>query len=301
MSLGTGIPRPELNDPEVFLATADFDLVGRGLANALIHGRHPGALRGHGVEFHSHRAYEPGDDLRQLNWQLYARQRKLFTKESRRELQRPLHLLLDTTGSMAVAHGAWSKYAYAARVAAGLAQLACDQGDNPGLFLLGRGIASALPARSGQNHLQSLWAELARHPPGGSSNLIEELTAARLLFKRRGFIILISDFLDHEDLLLAEMALMRQQGHDVLALQILDPMEVSMPRKGDIEFIDPETGERLRVSAENHWQSYEANAAAWRASLASRSLENGIIWGSATTAEPLLEVMAAWLDKAWNR
>jgi uncharacterized protein (DUF58 family) len=300
MSLGTGIPSPELNDPEVFLAAGDLELVGRGLANALVHGRHPGMLRGHGVEFHAHRAYEPGDDLRQLNWRLYARQRKLFTKESRRELQRPLHLLLDTTGSMAVAHGNWSKYAYASRIAAGLAQLACDQGDNPGLFLLGRGLASALPARSGQTHVQSLWAELSRHTPGGSPDLVEELIASRHLLKRRGFIVLISDFLDKEDLLLAEMALMRQQGHEVLALQILDPMEVSMPRKGDIEFIDPETGQRLRISAENHWQSYEANAAAWRASLAARSLEKGIVWASATTAEPLLEVMAAWLDKAWN-
>ncbi|OYV07021.1 MAG: hypothetical protein CFE26_03195 [Verrucomicrobiales bacterium VVV1] len=296
MSLGSGTTRPALEDPEIYLLARDLELVGRGLADALVHGRHRGLLRGHGVEFHSHRSYEPGDDLRRLNWQLYARQRKLFTKESRRELQRPVHLLLDVTGSMAVAHGGWSKYAYAARVAAGLAQLACRQGDNPGLYLLGNGIESALPPRSGSMHLQAVWAELAASSPGTGADLPGAFVTARDLLKRRGFVIVISDFLDKEDLLLNEMAVMRQQGHEVLALQVLDPMEVSMPKTGDFDFIDPESGESVRVSAENHWRQYEANAAAWRGKLANRCAAQGIIWSSTTTAEPLLEMMAAWLE-----
>lgn len=298
MSFGSGITRPVLEDPEIFLIAQDLELVGRGLADSLVHGRHRGLLRGHGVEFHSHRGYEPGDDLRYLNWQLYARQRKLFTKESRRELQRPVHLVLDVTGSMAVAHGGYSKYAYAARVAAGLAQLACRQGDNPGLFLLGNGVEVALPPRSGSAHLQALWAELARSGPGPGTDLAGAFVSSRDLLKRRGFVVVLSDFLDKEDLLIDEMTLMRQQGHEVLALQVLDPMEVAMPRTGDFDFIDPESGERIRVSAENHWQQYEANAAKWRDGLARRCASQGIIWSGTTTAEPLVEMIAAWLDTA---
>jgi uncharacterized protein (DUF58 family) len=298
MSLGSGITRPALDDPEIYLAAGDLELVGRGLADALVHGRHRGLLRGHGVEFHSHRAYEPGDDLRRLNWQLYARQRKLFTKESRRELQRPVYLMLDVTGSMAVAHGGWSKYAYAARVAAGLAQLACHQGDNPALILLGNGIESALPPRSGSTHVQTLWTELARAGPGRAGDFAGALVMARELLKRRGFVIVLSDFLDREDFTLDELALLRQQGHEVLALQVLDPLEVAIPKTGDFDFIDPESGERIRVSAENHWQQYETAAAAWRAQLATRCAAEGIVWGSATTADPMLAVMAAWLDAA---
>lgn len=295
MSLGGGITRPALEDPEIFLAAQDLELVGRGLADSLVHGRHRGLLRGHGVEFHSHRGYEPGDDLRQLNWQLYARQRKLFTKESRRELQRPVHILIDTTGSMAVAHGGWSKYAYAARIAAGLAQLACQQGDNPGLLMLDGAIGSALPARSGHTHTRAIWAELARAAPGGGNGLADSLVTARDLMKRRGFVLVLSDFLDQEDRVLDELALLRQQGHEVLALQVLDPLEVCIPRAGDFDFIDPETGGRIRVSAESHWQSYEAAATAWRAGLANRCVSSGIVWHSATTADPMLETMAAWL------
>ena len=220
---------------------------------------------------------------------------RLFTKESRRELQRPVHILLDTTASMAVAHGGWSKYAYAARVAAGLAQLACHQGDNPGLMLLGNGIESALPPRSGHTHVQALWAELARSGPGGGSDLAGPLVAARDLLKRRGFVVVLSDFLDKEDFMLEEMAMMRQQGHEVLGLQILDPLEVCIPKQGDFDFIDPETGARVRVSAESHWQQYETDAAAWRAGLAARCVAHGIVWSSTTTAEPLLGTMAAWL------
>jgi uncharacterized protein (DUF58 family) len=298
MSFGKGITRPVLEDPEVFLIARDLELVGRGLADSLVHGRHLGLLRGHGVEFHSHRGYEPGDDLRQLNWQLYARQRKLFTKESRRELQRPVHLMLDVTGSMAVAHGGYSKFAYAARVAAGLAQLACRQGDNPGLFLLGNGIEVALPPRSGGAHLQMLWAELARSGPGAGNDLAGAFVSARDLLKRRGFVVVLSDFLDKENLMIDEMILMRQQGHEVLALQVLDPLEVAMPKTGDFEFIDPESGGRVRVSAESHWQTYEANAARWRDGLANRCLAEGIIWSSTTTTEPLLGMIAAWLGTA---
>lgn len=296
MSLGGGITRPALDDPEIFLAAQDLELVGRGLADSLVHGRHRGLLRGHGVEFHAHRQYEPGDDLRQINWRLYARQRKLFTKESRRELQRPVHILLDTTGSMAVAHGGWSKYAYAARIAAGLAQLACQQGDNPGLVLLEGGeIGTALPPRSGHTHTRALWAELTRAAPGAAAGIAASLVAARDLMKRRGFVAVLSDFLDQEHQVLDEMALLRQQGHEVLALQVLDPLEVSIPKKGDFDFIDPETGARVRVSAESHWQAYEAATTAWRTALADRCVSNGIIWHSATTADPMLETMAQWL------
>ncbi len=94
-----------MTDPEVFLAVDDLELVGRGLAESVWHGRH-GALRsGSGTEFHRHRGYLAGDDLRRVNWALYARHRKLYTKESRLEARRPLHLLVDATGSMATAHG----------------------------------------------------------------------------------------------------------------------------------------------------------------------------------------------------
>lgn len=296
MSLGGGITRPALDDPEIFLAAQDLELVGRGLADSLVHGRHRGLLRGHGVEFHAHRQYEPGDDLRQINWLLYARQRKLFTKESRRELQRPVHILLDTTASMAVAHGGWSKYAYAARIAAGLAQLASQQGDNPGLCLLDGGrISTALPPRSGNTHTRALWAELARAAPGGESGVATALVSARDLLRRRGFVIILSDFLECEEEMLDEMILLRQQGHEVLAMQVLDPMEVCIPKKGDFDFIDPETGGRVRLSAESYWREYEAATAAWRAGLANRCLTHGIVWHSATTAEPMLRTMADWL------
>lgn len=295
MSFGSGITRPEPDDPEVFLATQDLELVGRKLAAALVHGRHRGILQGHGVEFHSHRGYEPGDDLRRLNWQLYARQHKLFTKESRRELQRPVYLLVDVTGSMAVAHGGWSKYAYAARVAAALAQLACLQGDNPALIMLGEGVETALPPRSGGTHVRTLWAELSRAAPGAGKDIAGAMVSARDLMQSRGFVILLSDFLDREVTVFDELAMLRQQGHEVLALQVLDPLETAMPRKGDFEFIDPETGGRVRVSAETHWQRYDQAAATWRRQLAARAVTEGIVWSSATTGQALLQVMAEWL------
>lgn len=296
MSLGDGNTRWEPNDPEIFLATDDLELVGKSLAQSSMMGRHRGMRQGQGVEFHTHRSYEPGDDLRHINWRLFARQHRLYTRESRRELQRPCHILCDVSHSMAVAQGKWAKHAYATRIAAGLAQLAWHQRDSPGLFLFSQELRHALPARAGSDQVQEIWAQLARSVPEGSGDIAASLTQISDFLPRRGLVLVISDFLHNEDEAVRALGMLREQGNDVFALQILDPMEVSLPTAGDFEFIDAESGERIRLSAENHWRSYNEKVAQWRKSLAHDAMAQGITWHSATTQESIVTVMSQWLD-----
>lgn len=297
MSLGDGNTRWESNDPEIFLATDDLELVGKSLAQTLMMGRHRGIRQGQGVEFHTHRSYEPGDDLRHINWRLFARQHRLYTRESRRELQRPCHILCDTSRSMAVAHGKWSKHAYATRVAAALAQLAWHQRDSPGLFLFSQQLEHALPARAGGSQVQEIWAQLSRSTPEGSGDISASLDQISQFLPRRGIVLVISDFLHEENAAINAMGLLREQGNDVFALQLLDPMEVALPTEGDFEFIDAESGERIRLSVENHWRSYNQNVAQWRNNLAREAVACGITWHSASTAESILTVMSHWLEQ----
>lgn len=287
---------PPLADPEIFLATDDLELAGRGLADAVWLGRHGSIRRGAGVEFHSHRSYERGDDLRLVNWTLYARQRRLFIRESRQESRRPVYLLVDATGSMSIGHGPWSKYHYAARVAAALAHLATAQGDAPAIGFLQNRLDPVLPARNGGGHTAGICAALASTTPAGRGDLAAVMADARHFCRQRGFVVLISDFFDKEDALIDELTQLSTQGHDVLALQVLDPFEVELPTSGDFEFLGVEDGTHLQTSTEDLHREHSSVVAEWRASLRSRSLSNGLRWESVTTTEPIAPLLRRWLN-----
>ncbi len=284
-------------DPEVFLAIEDLELVGRGLSAAVWQGTHRGLLRGEGVEFHSHQPYRPGDDPRRINWLLHARHGRLFTKHSQLEARRAVTILVDRSASMGIGQGKWSKFAYAARVAAGMAHLARQQGDQPALGLLSGGkVGFSLPPRNSADHVLGLCAALAAAAPDGVAALPLALTESRPLCQRGGFVILISDFLEDEEKVLSELAALRAQGQDVLALQVLDPLEVELPKEGDIEFEEPEAGGRLRVSVEALRADYAARVASWRGGLAARAADYGLRWQSVTTEESLVGVLRRWLE-----
>jgi uncharacterized protein (DUF58 family) len=299
-TLATPPPAPRarlLDDPEVFLAVDDLDLVGRGLAEAVWHGAHHSLLRGDGVEFHSHRTYQAGDDLRRVNWSVYARQRKLYTKQSQQESRRPLYIFMDASASLSIQHGRYSKWHYATRAAAGMAHLARRQGDAPALGILQAGkLDFSLPARRSADHLTGLCAALQRVEPSGSGSLAQELLETQSFTRQRGFIILISDFLDPEAPVFNELASYRAQGHDVLALQILDPVEIALPKTGDYEFIDPETGGRIKSSTEPIHAAYAKRISKWRHELKSIAEANGLHWMSASTEDSLVAVLREWLQ-----
>lgn len=287
-------------DPEVFLAVEDLELVGRGLAESVWQGRHGAMRSGSGTEFHRHRGYLAGDDLRRVNWALFARHRKLYTKESRLEARRPLYLLVDATGSMATAHGPWTKFHYAARVAAGLSWLAESQGDPTALSLLRQGLEGVVERGGGQRHFAGICAALASASVGGEGDFAKVSGEIPMLCKQPGFVVLVSDFFDRENELIGDLAGLKARGHDVMALQLLDPAEAELPEKGDYEFVDLESGSRLKTSVEALRAGHKAAVAGWRADLKSKAHANGIRWASATTAEPIVPLLRSWVEgRGW--
>jgi len=285
-------------DPEVFLALDDLELVGHGLAEAVLLGRHTSQRSGSGTEFHKHRSYLAGDDLRRVNWALFARHRKLFTKESRLEARRPVHLLVDGTGSMGASNGPWTKFRYAARVAAGIAWLAEGQGDSTSLALMRKGLEGVIPGGSGHRHYAGICATLASATPDGEGDMDRIAEEMPLFCRKPGFVILISDFFEREDELIGHLAGLKLRGHDVMALQLLDPFEAELPSEGDYHFIDLESGDRLRTSVEELRASHSATVTSWRARLAARARASGIHWISSTTAGPIIPLLRDWLENA---
>jgi uncharacterized protein (DUF58 family) len=281
-----------VEDPEVFLAMEDLDLVGRGLADAVWHGQHQSLMRGPGVEFHSHRPYQPGDDLRRVNWSLLARQRRLYVRESRAESRRPVYLVLDSSASMSIQHGPSSKHQYGKRALAGAAHLARRQGDAPALHLTH---ATSLPPRSSRDHVSGICAALSGCVAEGAGDMATALLEMRPFCRQRGFILFISDFMEQEEAIFAELAAFRAQGHDVFALQVLDPVEVSLPEGGDYDFIEPETGGHLRTAAEPIRVAYARRVAEWREGLRRLAGAQDVRWYSTTTEQSLVATLRGWL------
>src|SRR5688572_4838612 len=143
------MPDPSLQDPDLFLAIEDLDLVARVLVDGVLSGMHRSRSLGGGTEFHGYRDYIPGDDLRRVDWNLWARSDRLCTKVMRAETNMPVYILLDASGSMRTAHGPCRKWSWASRAAASLVLCALRGRDPSGLVLLTDCVADFLPAKVG--------------------------------------------------------------------------------------------------------------------------------------------------------
>ena len=284
-------------DPDVYLAIEDLELAADGIVNGIWQGYRRSPYRGSGVEFESHRDYRPGDDPKHVNWVMLARHRRLCVKEYRTETNMPLYLLLDASGSMSVGNEGTDKFRYAARATAALTRLAHDNRDATSLLVLKDGVEVALPLRSGTRHYQALISTLQNTRPSGVGDLAQSIDEATNYCKHRGLVILLSDLFDGDKELLRALSCLREQGHEVIVFQILDPLEHSLPEGADLEFEDAETGRLIRTSASAIRAAYEKNVGAWRESMEQLCQSSGIEWLTCSTTDSLSELLAQFLHR----
>ncbi len=290
-----------LGDPGLFLAMEDLSLAARGIVDGALQGVHRSLFRGYGAEFDSHREYQAGDDLRYLDWNLYGRHGRFFTKQYQADTNLNLYLLVDATGSMGMQRGVVTKFRYAARAAAAMALLTRRSRDAPGLFLLRSGIAEALPPRARPGQFDDIAGLLASTIPGGAADVGKALDAVINNCRRKGLVVLFSDFLDQEETLMRGLRILRHQGHGVIAVQTLDPWECELPESGDVEFEDLETGQILRTGTPDIREGYARAVAEWRAHLARECEVAGIHWVSAVTSAPLIPLVVRCIeDRGWK-
>ncbi|MES2707817.1 MAG: DUF58 domain-containing protein [Verrucomicrobiota bacterium] len=292
---------PPLQDPDLFLVIEDLDLVSRTLVDGLLSGSHRSRGTGGGTEFHGYRDYVPGDDLRRVDWNLWARTDRLCTRVMRAETNMPVYLLLDASGSMRTGNGPCRKWSWAARAAAALGLCALRGRDPAGLMLLTDRVTDFLPAKLGAAQFPEMLALLERSAPDGRSGLNAALHEARTLCGRRGVVILLSDLFtpdaeaDRE--LVSTLGGWRAAGHDVLVLHLLDPAEAVMPKHGRFLTRDLETAQKVRTDAGALHEVYNQVMARWRGGRQSEGEGAGVDWLSVTTADPLLETLAGVLAR----
>jgi uncharacterized protein (DUF58 family) len=221
-------------------------------------GSHRSHLKGVSLEFSDYRAYVQGDDLRQLDWRVFARSERLYIRQYEQECNLRVYLLVDGSASMGYSHGGRpTKYQHAARLAAGLAYVTVSQQDSVGLTLFDTAIRAQLPGAGGAEHLRILSNRLADHEPARRTDLAQTLHGLAEKVRRRALVIVLTDLFDDLERLRQALAHFRRRRHDVILYHVLDPAEIEFPFAGDTAFTDLETGEQLPINPREIRAAYE--------------------------------------------
>ncbi|MBN2446074.1 MAG: DUF58 domain-containing protein [Phycisphaerae bacterium] len=275
-------------DPQVIQQVSRLDLRARFIVEGFLAGLHRSPFQGLSVEFAEHRKYTAGDDLRTIDWNVFARTDRLYVRQYQAETHLDCHLLVDASASMGyvgpldgelpVGGRSSAKLAYAIHLAAALGYLIIHQQDAVGLGVLADGLAQLLPARSRRQHLFEILATLsavephggsaAEHDPRDAGGMGRGLTAgihqAVARWSHRGLVVLLSDLLAPPAELLEALHHIRFRGHDLIVMHILDQAEVRFPFVGGLELEDPESRQPLRTEADSVRRAYLDELTRWR-------------------------------------
>lgn len=210
-------------------------------------GVHRSAVRGFSQEFAEHREYVPGDELKFLDWKVYARKDRFFVKEYHEEKSLRTYILVDASGSMGFSSaGRPPKWDYACRLAVGMAYCILARSDAVGLMCFSEKASAFLPPRSQMFHLEFLDGVLGRAAPGGPTRLAKVLSEFAAGLPRRSLLVVVSDLLGDPEGNLALFKALRAQKHELMVLQVLDPDERDLPWEGPVQFKDLESAAELR-------------------------------------------------------
>ncbi len=275
-------------DPRALAALRDLSLAARTVVDGLMLGVHTSHRAGAGLEFSQFRSYQPGDDLRRVDWKLYGRSDRFFIRESEAETSLAVRLIVDATASMAHAPaGGISTLDYARFLAATLAVLAQRQGDAFGLYALSNQSLKVLPPRREHQHLHRLLHTLERLEPAGSWPDWGRVEAAVAADSHRGIVFILSDLHERTDEIQRAAQRLAANRHDVRVLHLESREEAEFPWHGSVTFEEWETGQRINLDADAARSHYLASRHEEHR-LLQRSLEDRrVSYHRACTDEPL--------------
>lgn len=234
-------------DPIALMRIRDLQLRAKHVVEGFYNGLHRSPLHGFSVEFSQYRPYSVGDDLRNLDWKLYARSDRYHIKQFEDETSRRCYLVVDQSLSMHYGTLPHDKAEYGRTVAATLAYFLTRQRDSVGVLTFGDEVIDFLPARHRPGHFRRILMMLEQSASGKSTDLAKPLERIAAMVRRRGLVILISDLLAPIDQLKSHLAQLRSRGHEVMILRILDPAELSLPIDAPTMLRDSESGREIYV------------------------------------------------------
>lgn len=285
----------QLASPAFFSRLDNLELRARGIVEGFMHGLHRSPFVGFSVEFASHREYAQGDDLRHVNWKLFARQKRLYVKQFDAETNMNLYLLLDVSGSMSCKSKGVSKLDYGAALAAALAHLALKQHDAVGLILWADEVIAHIPPRARPHQLNEILRAIGGIKPQRVSNSARAISQAAELCNHRGIVVVLSDLFDDTGAIMKGFDRLRFAKHEVILFHLWDPWERDLPLEGHYKFHDIETGEVLLTQAEGIRDDYLAEVRSWRDEIESLCRNRSVDRIELTTDDPLDQALLDYL------
>ncbi|MGI8852892.1 MAG: DUF58 domain-containing protein [Methyloceanibacter sp.] len=288
-NVSSGRARLDLLDPLEVSKLGGLELINEGVVEGFLSGLHRSPRRGFSVEFAEHRMYQPGDELRYVDWKILGRNDRLYVKQFEEETNLRAMVVFDTSRSMA-----WTgspatvlpKLAYAQRLIAALALVLIRQRDATGLITFDDDVRSVTPPRARLSHWRQLLGTLAELEAGQGTAAEPALRRVVSQLRRRGLVVFVSDLLLDRALALKALRFLRHRGHQVLVLHIMDPAEVALGGPNEARFEDPESRAavilRPRDWARAYHDTVRAVVTEWR--LACR--RHGIAYHRVTTDTP---------------
>jgi uncharacterized protein (DUF58 family) len=280
--------RVDLLDPALVAKMGGIEIVAPGVVEGFLTGLHRSPFRGFSVEFTEHRAYQPGDELRYLDWKILARSDRLFVKQFEQETNLRAMLLVDVSRSMAWrgAPERLTKREYADRLAAALGLILLRQRDATGLVTFDETVRRVVPARVKVGQWARLVKGLLDTPDGRGTAAEAALRHLTSLLTRRGLVVLLSDLLFDRGLALTALRYLRHRGHQVIVIHLMDPAEAELAGPPEVRFRDPESAATLVVRPRELARAYRDAVAreisAWR----SACRRHGIAYHHVTTDMP---------------
>ena len=241
-------------DPKILGRIDNLELLARTVVEGFISGLHRSPYLGRSVDFAEHRAYMPGDDIRRIDWRLFARADRFYVKEFEADTNTSFTLILDLSRSMTFGSRGITKLDYARYLAACLAYFSHKQRDRVGLVTFDEDIVDFVPPSA--KHLEVVLHKIDRMKPGRRGALGPPLAKVAEAIRRRGIMVLISDFYEEPEAVLDAVKVLRYKGNDLIVFHVLDPAEIEFPFDEVANYQDLETEEAIPVIPEYLREQY---------------------------------------------
>ena len=288
---------PQYFDPNTLQKITRLELRAQHVVEGFMSGLHRSPYFGNSIEFRQHREYVPGDDLRHVDWKVWAKQDRYYVKQYEEDSNLRAALLVDVSNSMRYGTGAMNKREYAATIAVSLAYLLLSQQDSTGCMAFDESVREIVPQRTQRNHLDAIIRTLFVNNPQKKTDIDHILRNAVNAYSRRGMMILISDLLVDADNLIDGLQMLRTRGHDVMVFHVMDDDELDFPFSGPTRFEGLESLDHLtcnpRALRAGYLEALQEHLDKIRRGCAQR----GIAYELFRTSQPLDSALVAFLNQ----
>jgi uncharacterized protein (DUF58 family) len=293
MITGSAIPGARFVDPTVLARVGNLELVARSVVDGFINGIHRSPFFGASVDFAEHRGYVPGDDIRRVDWKLYARTDRYYIKEYEADSNSNFAVLLDVSKSMGFGTRGITKLDYGRMLAGCLTYLVYRQRDRVGFVAFDNDIVEHVPPSA--KHMDTVLHVLDRLQPAQPGNLKIPLHKIAEHFGRRGVLVLVSDLYEEPDAVMEAVGPLRFRGHDLIVFHLLDPAELDFSFTEPSAFEDLESGVQIPVVPDKLAEQYRELVQAHIAGLTERFSANRVDYSLVNTSSPLDHALFTYL------